>query len=290
MKKAKSDIIFDTINGILIMLLCLVFIIPFWMVIISSFTDNISLTIHGYSLWPQKWSLEGYKYIFNAESLNLVRAIGNSLFVSITSTLISVALSTTAAYVLSKKDLVGHRFFNVIYVITMFFSGGMIPFFLVLRSIHLYDTIWALVLPYALNVYHIILVRSYFYSLPSSLNEAARIDGATELQVLVKIMLPMSVPMVLTIAFFMFVDRWNSWIDALLFLSPSSEHLVPMQFVLQKMLNDMDSIGGSASGGLTPTQTAQSCGVVIAIFPLLVMLPILQKYFIIGITVGAVKG
>lgn len=290
MKKSKSDRVFDTCNFIIIAFLCVLFILPFWMMIISSFTANTSLQIHGYKIIPEKLSLEGYKYVFGSSEINFAKAIGNSLFVSVAGTALSVSVSLLTAYVLSKKNLVGHKFINVFYLITMFFCGGTIPLFLVVRGIGLYNSIWALIVPSVFSLYHIILVRSYFLSLPGSLEEAAMIDGANDLQVLIKIFLPISVPMALTIAFFVFVDRWNSWMDALLYLSPQSSDLWPLQFVLKNMLENMEILGSSASGAVTPTLTAKSVGVVIAIFPLLVIFPIIQKYFVNGITIGAVKG
>lgn len=289
-KKAKSDVVFDTVNFILIAILCIIFLLPFYMMIISSFTANESLQMYGYQLIPTKLSLEGYRYVFSASEINFARAIGNSLFVSVIGTILSVIVSLLTAYVLSKKQLFGHKFFNMFYMITMFFMGGTIPLFLVVKGIGLYNSIFALIIPCMFNLYHIILVRSYFYSLPDSLEEAAMLDGANDFQVLVKIFLPISVPMVLTIAFFCFVDRWNSWIDALLYLSPQNTDAWPLQFVLKNMLEDMGILGSSATGAVTPVLTAKSVGVVIAILPLIIIFPIIQRYFVNGITIGAVKG
>lgn len=289
-KRAKSDIIFDAVNLFIIALLCIIFILPFWMMIISSFTSNSALQMHGYQIIPSQFSVEGWQYVFGASEINFFRAIGNSLFVSIVGSLISVTLSLLTAYVLSKKQLVGHKFLNTFYMITMFFAGGMIPLFLVVKFIGLYDSIWALIIPGAFSLYHVILVRSYFFSLPGSLEEAAMLDGANDLQILVQIFLPISVPMVLTIAFFCFVDRWNGWMDALLYLSPQNTKTWPLQFVLKNMLENMNILGSSASGTVTPVLTAKSVGVVIAILPLVIIFPIIQKYFVNGITIGAVKG
>ncbi|MCI8412501.1 MAG: carbohydrate ABC transporter permease [Clostridia bacterium] len=289
-KKAISNIAFDTVNLIIIALLCVIFLLPFWMVVISSFTANSAIQMNGYQIIPEKLSLEGYKYVFSASEINFVRAIGNSLFVSLMGCLITVILTLFTAYVLSKKQLVGYKFINAFYLVTMFFAGGMIPLFLVVRAVGLYDSIWALIIPGAFNLYYVILVRSYFFSLPDALEEAAVLDGANDFQILVKVFLPISVPMVLTIAFFCFVDKWNGWIDALLYLSPQNTKTWPLQFVLKNMLEDMSILGSSASGTVTPVLTAKSVGVVIAILPLMVIFPIIQRYFVNGITIGAVKG
>lgn len=293
MKKKKSTRLFDYINYAIIGILCITFILPFWMMISSAFTDEISLRVNGYQLWPTAWSVAGFKYIFTSDEYDIIRAIFNSLIISVGGTTLSVAVSLITAYALSKKYVVGIKWVNAFYMITMFFAGGTIPLYLVVRALKLYDTIWALIIPSLFNLYHIILVRSYFYSLPAALEEAAMIDGANDFQILVRVFLPISVPMVLTIAFFMFVDRWNSWMDALLYLgqSEASKSLRPLQFVLKSILENT-TVSGSldSSFEITPVLSAKSAAVVIAITPLLAIFPIIQKYFVDGITIGAVKG
>ena len=261
--------------------------------IISSFTEEISLRVNGYKLFPSAFSAAGYEYIFSSSDYNILRAIINSVIISVSGTVLSVAVSLITAYALSKKYVVGIKGINVFYIITMFFAGGTIPLYLVIRGIGLYDTIWALIIPSMFSLYHIILVRSYFYSLPAALEEAAMIDGANDFKILVSVFLPISVPMVLTIAFFMFVDRWNSWMDALLYLGQSekSKSLRPLQFVLKQILENSENSGGlDGSAAITPVLSAKSAAVVIAIAPLLAIFPIIQRYFVNGITIGAVKG
>lgn len=293
MKKYKSDRAFDIVNGLIIAILCVTFILPFWMMIISSFTEEISLRVNGYKLFPSAFSAAGYEYIFSSSDYNILRAIINSVIISVSGTVLSVAVSLITAYALSKKYVVGIKGINVFYIITIFFAGGTIPLYLVIRGIGLYDTIWALIIPSMFSLYHIILVRSYFYSLPAALEEAAMIDGANDFKILVSVFLPISVPMVLTIAFFMFVDRWNSWMDALLYLGQSekSKSLRPLQFVLKQILENSENSGGlDGSAAITPVLSAKSAAVVIAIAPLLAIFPIIQRYFVNGITIGAVKG
>lgn len=293
MKKYKSDMTFDIVNGLIIAILCVTFILPFLMMVVSSFTEEISLRVNGYKLFPSAFSTEGYKYIFSSDDYDILRSIINSVIISVSGTVLSVAVSLVTAYALSKKYVVGIKGINVFYIITMFFAGGTIPLYLVVRGIGLYDTIWALIIPCMFNLYHIILVRSYFYSLPAALEEAAMIDGANDFRILVSVFLPISVPMVLTIGFFMFVDRWNSWMDALLYLGQSekSKALRPLQFVLKQILENAGNTGGlDGSASITPVLSAKSAAVVIAIAPLLAIFPIIQKYFVNGITIGAVKG
>ena len=196
MKKYKSDRAFDIVNGLIIAILCVTFILPFWMMIISSFTEEISLRVNGYKLFPSAFSAAGYEYIFSSSDYNILRAIINSVIISVSGTVLSVAVSLITAYALSKKYVVGIKGINVFYIITMFFAGGTIPLYLVIRGIGLYDTIWALIIPSMFSLYHIILVRSYFYSLPAALEEAAMIDGATCLERIWHVNLPSILPTV----------------------------------------------------------------------------------------------
>lgn len=279
------------IGYLLILCFCFVFIYPFLLILVSSFTNNIELQGKGYSLFPEQYSVEGYSYIFRVSDLFL-RSLGNTVFISIVTVIISVTVSLLTAYVLSKKYLPGVKFFTALFLITLFFGGGTIPTYLVIRTIGIYDTYWALILPSVCNTFNIILIRSYFYSLPAALEEAAKIDGANDLQVLLRIFLPLSVPIVATIAFFVLVGRWNGWMDALLYLQPGNTDKWPIQYVVRQMLEDMQSLmGGNASSSeLIPVLSAQCAGTVIAVAPLIVSFPFLQKFFLRGIMLGSVKG
>ncbi len=288
---SKGETALRTINWILIIFFCFLFLLPFWLVLMSSVTDEMTFVINGYVLVPKKFSLEGFKFIFGASDL-ILGSIKNSVIISVTATALTVVIVTMTAYVLSKKYLPGVKWLSLLFVVTMFFSGGTIPSYLVIRSIGLYDTIWALIIPSIGNVFYIVLMRSYFYSLPAALEEAAVIDGASNMQILLRIFVPLSLPMVATIGFFTFVDRWNSWMDALIYLGPSSQKLWPVQYVIKRLLEDMQGLLGSSIGSLSeaPAQTAKSAGVIITVAPLVVIFPIVHRFFVGGITVGAVKG
>lgn len=279
------------IGYVLIICFCFVFIYPFLLILVSSFTENIELQGSGYSLFPDHLSLEGYSYIFRVSDLFL-RSLLNSVGIACVSVLLSVSVSLLTAYVLSKKYLPGVKFFTALFLITMFFSGGTIPGYLIIRMIGIYDTYWALILPSVCSTFYIILIRSYFYSLPAALEEAAKIDGANDFQILVSIFLPLSVPIVATISFFVLVDRWNSWMDALLYLRPGDTSKWPIQYVVRQMLDDMQSLmgGNTTSSELIPVLSAQCAGTIIAIAPLVVSFPFLQKFFLRGIMLGSVKG
>lgn len=288
---SKGETALRTINWILIIFFCFLFLLPFWLVLMSSVTDEMTFVINGYVLVPKKFGLEGFKFIFGASDL-ILGSIKNSVIISLTATALTVVIVTMTAYVLSKKYLPGVKWLSLLFVVTMFFSGGTIPSYLVIRSIGLYDTIWALIIPSIGNVFYIVLMRSYFYSLPAALEEAAVIDGASNMQILLRIFVPLSLPMVATIGFFTFVDRWNSWMDALIYLGPSSQKLWPVQYVIKRLLEDMQGLLGSSIGSLSeaPAQTAKSAGVIITVAPLVVIFPIVHRFFVGGITVGAVKG
>ena len=288
---SKGETALRTINWILIIFFCFLFLLPFWLVLMSSVTDEMTFVINGYVLVPKKFSLEGFKFIFGASDL-ILGSIKNSVIISLTATALTVVIVTMTAYVLSKKYLPGVKWLSLLFVVTMFFSGGTIPSYLVIRSIGLYDTIWALIIPSIGNMFYIVLMRSYFYSLPAALEEAAVIDGASNMQILLRIFVPLSLPMVATIGFFTFVDRWNSWMDALIYLGPSSQKLWPVQYVIKRLLEDMQGLLGSSIGSLSeaPAQTAKLAGVIITVAPLVVIFPIVHRFFVGGITVGAVKG
>lgn len=288
---SKGEIALRAVNWVFLIFFCFLFLLPFWLVVMSSVTDEMTFIVNGYALFPEKFSLEGFRFIFGVSDL-LLGSIKNSLIISVVSTAITLVVVTMTAYVLSKKYLPGVKWLSLLFVVTMFFSGGTIPSYLVIRAIGLYDTIWALIIPTVGNVYYMVLMRSYFYSLPAALEEAAVIDGASNMQILLKIFVPLSLPMVATIGFFTFVDRWNSWMDAMIYLGPSSQRLWPVQYVIQRLLEDMQGLIGGSVGSLSnaPAQTAKSAGVVITVAPLVVIFPIVHRFFVSGITVGAVKG
>ena len=221
------------------------------------------------------------------------KSIISSLIVSFSNAALSVALCTGAAYVLAKKDLAGRKALNIFFMIPMFFGGGMIPLYLVIRGIKIYDTVWALIFPCAVRISNVLLLRNYFYGIPTSLNEAGELDGANQFQILIKIIIPLAVPMMLTIGMIMFVDRWNNWLDTLLYFGSSNTKWWTIQYVLRQILTDMQSLYGSLGGGSivdAPLISARNAAVVIAVLPLVCLSPVLHKYYIKGMTEGAVKG
>lgn len=291
-KKHKKIQAFDVVNTCIMILLGCIFVLPFWIIFCTSLSENGQLMSKGISLWFQGFSFEGYKFVFQMSDV-FVRSIFSSLIVSFSSAVLSVLLCTGAAYVLAKKDLTGRKFLNVFFMIPMFFGGGMIPLYLVIRGIHIYDTVWALILPCAVRISNVLLLRNYFYGIPQSLFEAGELDGANQFQILVKIVIPLAVPMMMTIGMIMFVDRWNNWIDTLLYFGSSNTKWWTIQYVLRQILTDMQSLYGSSGGGsivVAPLISARNAAVVIAVLPLVCLSPVLHKYYVKGMTEGAVKG
>ena len=284
--------IFDVINACIMILLGFSFVVPFWIIACSSLSDNGQLKSKGISLWFRGFSFEGYAFLFQMSNV-FYKSIISSLIVSFSNAALSVALCTGAAYVLAKKDLAGRKALNIFFMIPMFFGGGMIPLYLVIRGIKIYDTVWALIFPCAVRISNVLLLRNYFYGIPTSLNEAGELDGANQFQILIKIIIPLAVPMMLTIGMIMFVDRWNNWLDTLLYFGSSNTKWWTIQYVLRQILTDMQSLYGSLGGGSivdAPLISARNAAVVIAVLPLVCLSPVLHKYYIKGMTEGAVKG
>lgn len=284
--------VFSIVNALLMILVCLACIIPFWIILTSSLSNNGLLQKNGVSLWFQGFTFDGFRFLFSMSDLFL-HSIGVSLLTSLMSSLISVVICTAAAYVLSKKYLPGRKFLNVFFMVTMFFSGGTIPTYLIIRGIGIYDTIWALVLPGAVNTYSILILRNFYYSLPRELEEAAVVDGANDFQILVRVYLPLSIPMMLTVGIMTFVGKWNEWLPSLLYLRSGNQDLWTVQYVLRQMLTDMQSIYGSTSTGSivdAPLIAAKNAAIVLVVLPLILMSPILHKYYVKGLMEGSVKG
>ena len=293
MKKKKFHFsAFSFINGLLMVLICLACILPFWIIVVSSFSSNSILQREGVSIFFRGFNLEGYKFLFSMSDMFL-HSLWITFITSFTASLISVVCCTAAAYVLSKKYLRGRQFFNVFFMITMFFSGGTIPTYLVIRGIGIYDTIWALILPGAVSTYSILLMRNFFYGVPKELEEAAVVDGANDFQIFVRIYLPLAIPMMMTIGIMTFVGKWNDWLPSLLYVGSGNKSLWSAQYVLRQMLTDMQSIYGSGATGSivdAPVIQAKNAATVLVTFPLILITPLLHKYYVKGLTDGSVKG
>ncbi|TYS76459.1 carbohydrate ABC transporter permease [Rossellomorea aquimaris] len=271
-------------------------IFPFLYVIIISLSNEQSLAENGYQLIPEQWSFEAYKYLWEMKA-QVVRAYGVTILVTVLGTFISVTVIALYAYAISRKQFIFRKQFTFIAFFTMLFSGGMVPFYIVMTQfLDLKNSMWALILPMAVNAFYIIIMRTFFLrSVPEAILESARIDGAGEWRIFLTIVLPLSVPGIATIALFNTLAYWNDWFNALLFID--DPNLIPLQSLLMRIENNMDFIKQNAmlsnqnSSILEsiPQDSARMAMVVIATLPIALSYPFFQKYFIKGLTIGGVK-
>ncbi|HHJ7989481.1 TPA: carbohydrate ABC transporter permease [Streptococcus pyogenes] len=288
----------NAIFNILIGLFAISCIIPFIFVIIISFTDESYLINHGYSFFPDVWSTKAYQYIFQgAMSHRIMRSFGISVFITVVGTFINTTMTSTYAYAISRPYFPYRRFFTVYALITMLFAPGMVANYLVVSNLlHLKDTVWALILPMALGPFGILVMRTFFKkTVPDSIIESARMDGASEWMIFMKIVLPLAVPGIATISLFSALTYWNDWFNALLYVQ--SENLYPMQYLLMKIRSNLQALAQNAgmsaqmadSLASLPKESVRMAIVVIATLPIALTYPFFQKYFVGGLTIGGVK-
>lgn len=288
----KANVILNTILGIF----AFSCVFPFIYVIIISLTDESVLDKNGFSLFPETWSFEAYQFLWAIKG-QLLQSYMITILVTVLGTIISVFTISFYAYAISRPQFKYRKQFTFFAFFTMLFNGGLVPFYIVATQVlHLRDTIWALILPMAVNAFYILIMRTFFQrSVPESILESARIDGASELRIYFKIVLPLSLPGLATIALFSTLGYWNDWFNALLFIDNPA--LVPLQSLLMKIENTIEFIRqntlltGSVKGILqsVPKDAAKMAMVVIATLPIAVSYPFFQKYFIQGLTIGGVK-
>lgn len=291
-KLSISDKIILTVGYLLLGIFCLAIFIPLVYVVIASFMDPNVLNNQGISFDFADWTLDAYRRVLGNEMI--WRGFANSLFYSLAFTVISVFLTLLAAYPMSKKELVGRKFFNTIFIITMFFNGGLIPTFILINQLHMVNTIWAILIPNAFNVWNMILARTYFQSTPKELREASSLDGAGEVQHFFQILMPVCKPIIAVLALWQFVGMWNSYFDAMIYLNDAN--LQPLQLVLRSILVQNTPQPGmiadiqSTAEMSKVAELLKYATIVVSSLPLLIMYPFFQKYFDQGIMVGSVKG
>jgi len=292
-KQSKLDIFILISSNVLLGIMVLAVLVPLIYVIIASVTDPTYLVNNGISLNPAKWMLDGYKRVLKDGSLLL--GFKNSLVYSVLFALISVVVTLLVAYPLSRDGFVGKKFIMSIFVFTMFFGGGLIPTYLLVKDLNMLDTMWSIVLPGAVNVWNIILCRTYFQGIPKELREAAIVDGSSDIQYFFKILLPLCKPIIAVLALWQFVAQWNSFFDAMMYLKSAS--LQPLQIILRSILVQMQPNPGMLSDTAQDTAQRQQMSelvkyacIVISSLPLMLMYPFFQKYFEKGVLVGSIKG
>jgi len=267
-------------------------IVPILYIILASFIDPITLQNKGVTFDFSKWTTTAYSRVLGNAQIWV--GFKNALIYSVLFTIISVIITLLAAYPMSRSDFRFKRFFNTVYVITMFFGGGLIPTYLLISDLGMLNTIWAILLPGAFSVWNMIIARTYYQGVPHDLEEAASIDGATEMVYFFKILLPVCTPIIATICMWQFVGMWNSYFDAMIYLNDVSKQ--PLQLVLRGILIQSQPEPGMVSDMQSTAARAQLAEllkyatIIISSLPLLIMYPFFQRYFDSGIMAGAVKG
>ncbi len=301
-KRKKRDYnaispIWNVLFNIIVGLFAFSCVFPFLFVIMISLTDEQTLALEGFSLWPSQFSTEAYRYIFQAGN-DLLVSFGVTLSVTVIGTLLTLALVTTYAYALSRRSFEFRGFFSFLAFFTMLFSGGMVPGYIVMTQfLHLQNTIWALILPLSLSAFSIIVMRTFFQTtVPDEVIESAKIDGAGEFRAFFSIVLPISLPGIATIGLFSALGYWNDWFNALLYYN-KPELTPPLQYLLMRIEKNMDFLtqnakylGNFDAAAALPTETVRMAMVVLATLPIVMAYPFFQRYFVQGLTVGSVKG
>ena len=299
MKKKKGftrysgqDKVLLTIGYILLGLFVIAIIVPMIYIIVASFMDPITLQNKGITFDFSKWTTTAYERVMTNGQIWI--GFKNAIIYSVVFTVVSVVVTLLAAYPLSRADFRGKGFFNVIFMITMFFGGGLIPTYLIVSNLGLVDSMWAVILPGAFSVWNMTIARTYYRGIPQELREAADVDGASELTFFFKILLPVCTPVIAVLVLWQFVAMWNSYFDAMIYLNDSAKQ--PLQLVLRSILIQNQPESGMIADMQSTAARAQLAEllkyatIIISSLPLLIMYPFFQKYFDSGIMAGAVKG
>lgn len=296
MVREKSALAFDIILLLIMVLFAVVTLYPFLNILAISFNDAYDTIKGGIYLIPRVPTLANYEHIFRDS--NLLVAFRNSVLRTVIGMVTGVFCSSMMAYTLSRKDFIARRVFSVMFAVTMYISGGMIPGYLLIRDLHLFNSFWVYIIPTLINTWNIFVIRSYMDGLPDNIQESARVDGANDIIIFIRIILPLCMPVLATIALFVAVGQWNSWFDSYLYNNAKTE-LTTLQYELQKILSvasinltsasDKQAINAlEAKSRVTPEALKMAMSMVVTA-PILLVYPFLQKYFITGLTLGAVK-
>ncbi len=292
-RQSTGDRVFEIVNTALLALTLLVILYPLWFVVIASVSDPAKVVAGDVLLWPAGVSFEAYRMVFRDSMI--MTGYRNTLYYTILGTAINLVMTVLAAYPLSRKDWVGRGFFMALVMFTMFFSGGTIPTYLLMNDLGLINTTWAIVLPGAVSVYNAIVMRTFFInSIPLELQEAAQVDGCSNTRLLLRIVLPLSKPILAVMVLFYGVAHWNAFFGALIYITESDRY--PLQLVLrsiliqntasQDMLGEVDTLGNR----VMLAETIKYALIIVSTLPMMVLYPFLQRFFEKGVMVGSVKG
>ncbi|MEC1529738.1 carbohydrate ABC transporter permease [Bacillus spizizenii] len=289
MHNTKAGRVFDVCNILFLGGVGAITILPFLYIIAGSFATEAELAQRSFFIFPKTFTLDAYKYVFSTPTF--IRSMGVSIFITVVGTAVQLFFTFTMAYPLAKRHVKGRNLLLNLVIFSMLFSGGMIPTYLVVKSLGLLDTYWALILPMAINPFNLIIIKNFFQQLPRELEESAKIDGCSEIGVFWRIALPLSKPVIATFALFYAVGIWNDFFHALLYINDSPKW--PLQMVLRQVtiLSDLTATNGDTmQNTVPPEQGIKLAVIVIATLPILAVYPFLQKHFAKGMLIGSVKG
>lgn len=290
---SKDVMIFKGAGYTFLFLFAILCLIPFLIVIGSSLTSESSIIKYGYSLWPKEFSLDSYRTIFK-NPLIIIRSYGVTILVTVIGTTASVFLNTMTGYVLQRKDFEWRNKLSFYFFFTTLFSGGLMPWYILcVQYLHLKDTIWAMILPGVVSVWNILLVKGFMAGIPFELTESAKIDGAGDFSIFIKLIWPLSKPVIATIGLFTALTYWNDWYNSMLFIN--NEKLYSLQYQLYKLVNDAQALKNiAAESGMVidsvPIESTKMALTVVVTGPIILLYPFVQRYFVKGLTLGAVKG
>ena len=290
--RTTGSVIFDIVNYLVIGIAAFTTVMPIIYIFFNSFATEFELQTRPMFVIPNTWSTDAYQYIF--ASPKLLRAFGNSVFITICGTAINLFCTVTMAYPLSKKFLRGRKFLLNMVIVSMFFSGGMIPGYIVVSSwLGMRGTYWAILLPGAISAYNMMIVKNFFQGIPQELEESANLDGCNDLGTLLRIVLPLSLPVLATFGLFYAVGHWNSYFSAMIYLT--NDKMYPLQLILRNIIVTAEAAAGDMNlmdpnFVEPPKQSIKMAVIVVATVPIMCVYPFLQKYFVKGVMVGALKG
>lgn len=292
--KLKGEKVFNRINYLVMLLIALITAYPLYYVVIASISDPRAIATGKVLLWPVEVGLGGYIKMFEDERIWL--GYWNIVVFAVTGVAFSLFVTIPLAYALSRKDFYMRKILNILFLVPMFFSGGLVPTFVLINKLHMVNTFWVMIIPFSLNIFNLIICRSFFEgSIPDELREASQIDGCSNIKFFLKMVLPLSKPIIAVVGLYYFVAKWNDWFTPMIYLSKRSD-LVPLPLVLREILILQQALsGGAASVGSASVQQmyidlVKYCVIIVSTLPLLIIYPFVQKYFTKGIMVGAVKG
>lgn len=290
-RRSKGDWWFDVFVAVVMIVMVIICVYPFYLAVVMSFNEGLDAQRGGIYLLPRTFTLENYKKLF--DDGQWLQAFGVTLARTVLGTTMTVFFTLIVGYGLSFKELAGRKIYYSIFIFAMYFSGGVIPYYILLRTLHLLNTFWVYVVPGCLSLFYLIVATSFFQDIPKELRESARLDGAGEFTIFRKVILPICKPLMATISIFTAVGHWNSWYESAFFI-PNNKGLRTVGYLMISVINSSKASTSAAdiamqAGSKTTTLSIQLAAMVVAVVPILCVYPFFQRYFVTGMTMGAVK-